>query len=142
MQAAKLRILFVEDHEDTRELIALIFQQATYEVVTATTVSRALTLARAERFNLFILDSRLPDGSGFDLCREIRRMDRATPILFYSALAFEKDKDEALRAGAQKYLVKPVDISVLQSAVAELVEVSRKTPVRRRMNARDTQAAA
>ena len=128
MHATKRRILFVEDHEDTRELITMVFQQATYEVVTATTVSSALTLARAERFNLFILDSRLPDGSGFDLCREIRRMDRATPILFYSALAFEKDKDEALRAGAQKYLVKPVDISVLQSAVAELVEVSRKTP--------------
>jgi DNA-binding response OmpR family regulator len=142
MQATKPRILFVEDHEDTRELIRLVFQQATYELVTATTVSSALTLARAERFNLFILDCRLPDGSGFELCREIRRMDRLTPILFYSALAFEKDRDEALQAGAQKYLVKPVSISVLLSAVAELVEVSRKAPVRRRINATKSQAAA
>lgn len=141
MQVPKPRILFVEDHEDTRELMILVFEQSTYEVVTAATFNTALRLARTQSFNLFILDSRLPDGSGFELCKEIRRMDGSTPILFYSALAFEKDRNEALRAGAQQYLVKPVSISVLYKTVARLIGVSPKTPARR-LNAMKSQAAA
>jgi DNA-binding response OmpR family regulator len=62
----------------------------------------------------------LPGGSGIGLCRAIREFDPYTPILFYSAAAYERDIQDALRSGAQAYLVKPVKFDDLQQAVAKL----------------------
>ena len=78
-------------------------------------------MAEATDFDLFVLDSMLPDGSGTDLCRHLRERNISAPILFYSAMAFEHDKHEALMAGAQKYLVKPVDFEVFRHTVAEML---------------------
>jgi DNA-binding response OmpR family regulator len=121
MQPIKCRILFVEDHEDTRDLMALVLEQSNYEVVTAPSIAGALMLVEAGRFDLFVLDSLLIDGTGIELCKRIREIDRSTPILFYSALAYEKDKDEAFSSGAQRYLVKPVSLPLLRQTVAELI---------------------
>src|SRR5262249_5781742 len=79
-----------------------------------------LRLARRGYFDLYILDNWLPDGSGIGLCRNIREFDPHTPILFYSAAAYEYDIQEALRSGAQAYLVKPVKFDDLERAVARL----------------------
>jgi DNA-binding response OmpR family regulator len=119
--SAKPKILLVEDHEDTSELMVLLLNQLNYDVATAASVSGALGMAEAADFDLFVLDSLLPDGKGTDLCKHIRERNNSTPILFYSAMAFEHDKDEALTAGAQRYLVKPVDSEVLCRTVAELL---------------------
>ena len=117
----KSKILLVEDHEDTSDLMVLLLNQLNYDVVTATSVAGALSLAESATFDLFVLDSLLTDGTGTELCKRIRQRDGSTPILFYSAKAYDDDKDEALLAGAQKYLVKPVDTKVFCSAVAELL---------------------
>ena len=117
----KNKILLVEDHEDTSDLMVLLLSQLNYDVVTTTTVAGALSLAESFNFDLFVLDSLLSDGTGTDLCRQLRVRDALTPILFYSARAFDQDKDEALSAGAQKYLVKPVDAAVFSRAVSELL---------------------
>ncbi len=120
MTFPKPRILLTEDHADTRELVTLILEPD-YEVTSSATLIDALDLAKAGTFNLFIFDSRLPDGSGVDLCKQIRDFDQKTPILFYSALAFEADKTSALGIGAQAYLVKPVDVPELLFTVRELL---------------------
>ena len=117
----KNKILLVEDHEDTSELMVLLLSQLDYDVVTTTTVAGALSLAESAEFDLFVLDSLLSDGTGTELCKRIRQRDGETPILFYSARAYDHDKDEALLAGAQKYLVKPVDTRVFCNAVTELL---------------------
>jgi len=119
--SSKNKILLVEDHEDTSDLMVLILSQLNYDVVTTTTVAGALSLAESFNFDLFVLDSLLSDGTGTDLCRQLRLRDALTPILFYSARAFDQDKNEALSAGAQKYLVKPVDAAVFSRAVSELL---------------------
>jgi len=119
--SSKNKILLVEDHEDTSDLMVLLLSQLNYDVVTTTTVAGALSLAESFNFDLFVLDSLLSDGTGTELCRRIRQRDSLTPILFYSARAFDQDKDEALSAGAQKYLVKPVDTAVFSRAVSELL---------------------
>jgi DNA-binding response OmpR family regulator len=123
MRPNKFRILFVEDHEDTRDLLVLALQQSSrdYDVVATGTVAGGLALAQTEKFDLFVLDSRLTDGSGIELCKQIRQMGQSTPILFYSAMAYEKDKQEAFNSGAQRYLVKPVSIPLLCETVAELI---------------------
>jgi DNA-binding response OmpR family regulator len=127
MEPRKLRILFAEDHEDTRDLYVFILEKANYEVITTKEISGAMALAAKRKFDLFLLDSRLRDGSGIDLCRRIREINQVTPILFCSALAFPKDKLEALNAGAQHYLVKPVSISLLCQTIAELIAPPRSS---------------
>ena len=118
---AKQKILLVEDHEDTSELMVLILRQLDCDVATAASISGALGLADSSDFDLFVLDSMLPDGTGTDLCKHIRERNNSTPILFYSAMALERDKAEALLAGAQRYLVKPVDSEVFCRTVTEML---------------------
>ena len=129
MSLRKARILFVEDHEDTRDLISFVLQQSNYEVATAATIDDSLQLARSGRFNLFIFDAWLPDGSGIDLCKQVREFDQCTPILFYSGATYETDKELALSSGAQAYLVKPVEISELLQAIKTLM-IKERDPLR------------
>jgi|SRR6185503_11661481 len=120
------RVLYIEDHEDTRELVALVLEQKSIEVVTGSTIKTGVTLAVSEEFDLYLLDSWLPDGSGLDLCRKIREFDKATPILFYSAAAYEMDRAEAIKSGAQAYLIKPSHPSELCNLVMSLIETHRR----------------
>lgn len=120
------RVLYIEDHDDTRELVQLVLEQRSYEVVTGSTIESGIALAGSQDFDLYLLDSWLPDGSGLDLCRQIREFDKATPILFYSAAAYEIDKDQALNCGAQAYLIKPSQPSELCNLVASLIETNRR----------------
>lgn len=119
------RVLYVEDHDDTRELVTLLLNQRSFEVVTGSTIASGIALATAQEFDLYLLDSWLPDGSGLDLCQRIREFDKTTPILFFSAAAYASDHETALRCGAQAYLTKPSHPTELCRVVTELIEESR-----------------
>jgi len=106
MKEVQCHILFVEDNLDTQEIVSMFLQIEGYQVTSAHTAAEALRLASTQAFNLYLLDNRLPDESGITLCRQLRERDPYTPILFYSAKAYETDKQQALAAGAQGYLVK------------------------------------
>ena len=69
----------------------------------------------------------MPDRSGIELCRAIREFNPHTPILFYSAAAYERGIQDALRAGAQDYLVKPVIPDELMQAVSRLISAAGET---------------
>jgi DNA-binding response OmpR family regulator len=116
------RILLVEDEEDAREIVAFNLEE--HSLICACDFDEGLRLASQEDFDLYILDNWLPDGSGVELCRAIREFDPDTPILFYSAAAYTRDIREAMRAGAQAYLVKPVSFDELTQAVAQLTSVA------------------
>lgn len=118
----KRRILFIEDHEDTRQLVTFVLEASDCCVTSDTTVAGALQLARAEKFDLYLLDNWLPDGNGFELCRLIREFDETTPVLFYSGAVFDSDKLAAIQAGAQGYLAKPCPYSDLLRAVTVLID--------------------
>lgn len=115
-----MRVLYVEDDGDTLEVVTVLLRQAGYEVETATTATDGLKLARQNDFALIILDNWLDDQSGVDLCREIRGFDMHTPILFYSGAASEAEVHEAMEAGAQGYLIKPMGIENLVEVAKEL----------------------
>jgi DNA-binding response OmpR family regulator len=121
----KKRVLFVDDQEDAWDMVALKLPE--YKFTFARNFDEGLRLARRGYFDLYILDNWLPDGSGIGLCRTIREFDPYTPILFYSAAGYERDIEEALRSGAQAYLVKPVNPDDLEQAVEKLT-----SPVGRR----------
>src|SRR3989442_4282378 len=115
MHPVRQKIVFVEDHEDTRDLFSIILEQSNYEVVTSASMAGALTLAETGTFDLFVLDSLLADGTGLELCKRIRLTDQLTPILFSSALAYAKGMNDAFRSAAHRYLGKPVDIPMLRN---------------------------
>ena len=126
MQLSKGRILYIEDHVDTRELVSLVLSQNEYEVTVRGTIADGLPLARSGNFDLILLDSWLPDGSGLEFCKQIRQRDNLTPILFYSAAAYETDRQEAIAAGAQGYLVKPSQNAELSELISILIDEFRK----------------
>jgi DNA-binding response OmpR family regulator len=120
-------ILYVEDDEDTRELVALLLARNNYQVVPAENYDDALLLARANQFDLYLIDNWMPGGSGLDLCKELREFNPWTPILFYSGAAYERDKQQAFAAGAQGYLVKPVDHDQLIEEVSRIISAAKRT---------------
>jgi two-component system OmpR family response regulator len=121
MKIFQSHILYIEDHADTRELVTLVLGESNHRVTTAGSVKDGLNLAQEQHFDLYILDSWLPDGTGIDLCKRLREFDPGTPIMFLSGLAYEADKQAAIDHGAQRYLVKPADIRVLRDEVSALL---------------------
>jgi len=125
------RILLVDDEVDVRDLAELIL--AEYKLVYARDFGDGLRLARQRYFDLYILDNWLPDGNGAELCRLIRAFDPHTPILFCSAADYARDIREAMRAGAQEYLVKPVSSDEFRRAVARLLSSTHEKIFEARM---------
>jgi len=114
------RILLVEDDEDTCEALAYLLGMSGHQAVTAYTVADGLRFAQGGDFDLIILDNWFKVGGGIELCRQIREFDADTPILFYSAAAYDVDIREGLRAGADAYIVKPC-FGEFQHAVNEIL---------------------
>jgi two-component system OmpR family response regulator len=78
-----------------------------YEVLTARSIEDALNLIKSGHFDLYVLDKRLPDGSGLDLCRKLSAVTPDSPIIFYSGDAYALHREEGLCAGAEAYVPKP-----------------------------------
>jgi DNA-binding response OmpR family regulator len=115
------RILFIEDHDDTRELVKFVLESKGYSVTSDTTVAAGLRLARASKFDLCLIDNWLPDAAGVELCEQIRSFDSITPVLFYSGAASDADRLFAMQAGAQGYLAKPCSFVVLIRTIESLI---------------------
>jgi DNA-binding response OmpR family regulator len=115
------RVLCVEDDEDTCKMLSSLLGLINCETSTAATAAEALDKIATEHFDLYLLDNWLPGGSGVKLCLKIRETDTSTPIIFYSGAAHESEREEALAAGAQAYLVKPLDVSLIVETVKKLL---------------------
>jgi CheY-like chemotaxis protein len=111
------RILYVDDEEETRDMLCGLLGLVNCEVSTAGTMAEALEMIAGGRFDLYLLDNWLPGGSGAELCRRIRESDPHTPVVFYSGASLDSEREEALAAGAQAYLVKPGDLGLLLETV-------------------------
>jgi DNA-binding response OmpR family regulator len=122
------RILFIEDHDDTRELIKFVLESSGYSVTSDATVAAGLRYAAASKFDLCLIDNWLPDGAGVELCEQIRAFDSLTPVLFYSGTASDADRMFAMQAGAQGYLEKPCSfvelIRTIESLIAQATQRS------------------
>jgi len=118
---ARRRILFLDDNDDTCELVSLFLTQAGYEVIVARSVADGLRLTRDKPFDFILLDWFLSDGTGLDLCRAVRQFDGNTPIFFYTGMALDQHIRTALQAGAQGCLIKPVEMDTLLKTIADRV---------------------
>ncbi|MGH9900455.1 MAG: response regulator transcription factor, partial [Pyrinomonadaceae bacterium] len=106
----KRRVLCAEPHQDTCALITALLERQGHEVKSVKTIGECLELAGKEHFDLYMLDDGYADGTNIELCRQLRKLTPETPILFFSSSAFERDRQNALEAGAHTYLTKPEDI--------------------------------
>ena len=97
----------MEDNEDILVMLTAVLRFAGYDVVSATSPAEGLEVALSRHFDLFILDLMFAEGSGFDLCRELRATYPETPAVIYSAAAMGADREAALRAGARAFVAKP-----------------------------------
>ena len=127
MQSVQPRkqILCVEDNIDTCELINIALGMSGFHVVSAHWASDGLRLAESGRFALYVIDGRLPDASGIELCAQIRRFDRQNPIIFCSASPESFTPEMAQDAGAQIYFSKPLSIQRLVNTVSSLLAPKR-----------------
>ena len=112
-------ILYIEDNKDTCELFSVVLSE--YEFVYAHSFREGSALIESHKFDLYILDNWLPDGSGIELCRKIRFENANIPILIVSGVGYKKDIRERLSAGADRYLTKPCDPDELLQVVKELI---------------------
>jgi two-component system OmpR family response regulator len=119
--ATKARILHVDDHQDTRLMMAALLGDCGYGVLTAGSVTEALDLAKEITFDLYILDVRLPDGTGVELCEKLREMQPSIPILYYSAYGGAAEHEAALARCGETYLRKPVCIADIEESIAQLL---------------------
>jgi two-component system phosphate regulon response regulator PhoB len=119
-------ILYIEDDEDTRELVTYLLARSNYKVVPAENYDNALLLAQANLFDLYLIDNWVSGRSGIDLCKKLRELNPWTPILFYSGAAYERDKQQAFAAGAQGYLVKPVDNDELIEEISRIISAAKR----------------
>jgi two-component system, NtrC family, response regulator AtoC len=113
-------ILCIEDDAETCDLLNCVFSGSDYELVTANNLAEGIGLARSQPLALYILDNRLPDGTGVEACVILKRLTPEIPVLFCSAAAFDHDRQEALAAGAAVYLTKPVELDSLMDTVRKL----------------------
>jgi len=124
-------VLIVEDDEDTRFVYSVLLQIEGFYVTHVGTMSEALSRVLSTAYDLLIMDVRLPDGDGVELCRQIRAFNRVTPIMFISAAAYQKDVERGMKAGAQAYLTKPAEAENLLDKVKYLLGQKAMTPLER-----------
>jgi two-component system, OmpR family, response regulator len=117
-----VRVLHVDDDPDIRLMISASLQEFGYVVATAGSNAEALKLAAELEFDLFILDVRLPDGSGIALCRKMVALQPGVPVLYYSAYASDEEQYAALSVCGDAYLKKPVSMRKLEQTIAALLE--------------------
>ena len=120
-----LRVLVVDDDEDTLELLAALLRRAGAEVATAADAPAALESFKAARPDVLLSDIGMPGEDGYDLMREVREFERArggpeTRAVALTAYAAPSDRDRALAAGFHRHVPKPVDPAELVEAIAEL----------------------
>jgi len=113
----RVSILLVEDHEPTRTSLARLLMHRSYEVITAASVAEARALAQAKDFQLLISDIGLPDGNGYDLMCELKKV-RPVKGIALTGYGMEQDITRSQDAGFIAHLTKPVAIQSLEVALA------------------------
>lgn len=128
----KPQILIVEDDLDLAEMLNAYFRVQDYEVLTAAWGEEALKISREQNIQLVMLDIRLPDIDGYEVCRQLRQQRRTqdVPIIFLTEKRDRVDKLQGLELGVVDYITKPFDIQELRLRVRNtLGRASRQTAV-------------
>jgi two-component system nitrogen regulation response regulator GlnG len=122
-------LLIVDDEPNVLYLLEKNLRSDTIEVVTAETAKHGIELVKKHKPDAVVLDVRLPDMSGLDAFNDMRDIDSRLPVIVITAHATTETAIEAMKRGAFEYLLKPLDLHELRSAVASALELSRLSRV-------------
>ena len=122
-----MRILYVEDHEDTAFVIGKLLRSMGHDVLTAHTCREARVMLQTNPFDVLLSDLSLPDGHGCDLMREVAAaLD--VPGIAITGFGMQGDVDAALAADFSQHLVKPLDFTQLEGALNRVAMRSTLLP--------------
>lgn len=123
-----MRVLAVDDHPEVLELVARALERDGHVVHTAIDLAEARAAISELRFDVVILDLALPDGSGIELCQELRRRSEHVPVLLLTAHGEVPQRVAGLDAGADDFVAKPFAVAELRARVRAL---GRRGPIDR-----------
>lgn len=118
------KVLVVDPDQAARREVKNACEQEGYQVIEAETAADALKQVEQSRPSVVLLEVTLPDGAGFDVCRELRKMDQGVPVIMMSTRADEIDVVVALEIGADDFVAKPLR---LRELVARMTAHLRRT---------------
>lgn len=121
MQTRQLRVLLVEDHPDTARQLTRLLERAGHEVTCAASVKEGLASGRGGEFDILISDLGLPDGTGYDLMRDLSR-ERGIRGIALSGFGMKEDVQNSIAAGFSRHLTKPVDWQELKTEIQKVAE--------------------
>ncbi|MBL8816119.1 MAG: response regulator transcription factor [Planctomyces sp.] len=124
-----MRILVVEDEEAIAKGLRFNFEREGYQVDTVSNGRSALELYESAQppIDLIVLDLMLPEMSGYETCRALRRLDTEIPVLALTARTLSEDKAQAFDSGVDQYLTKPFSLPELLSRVRNLLDRRRRS---------------
>jgi two-component system CheB/CheR fusion protein len=122
-----LRILVIEDHRDSAEMMAALLQAAGSRTEVARSMEEALQLVADHEFDLILSDLGLPDGSGYQLMADL---PDDVPVIALSGFGSPQDKQRSRSAGFTEHLVKPITLSELRAAIARAMTAKEPAPNR------------
>lgn len=122
----KKRILLVEDEKDMAYAVTLQLEAKGYEVIVASDGKEGLGMARTKKPDLIILDLMLPKIDGYKVCRMLKFDDKymKIPVILFTSRALDSDKKTGKEVGADAYITKPFEPSVLLDKICELLAAS------------------
>jgi len=119
-------ILLVEDIVDNQELITIYLDEFGADVVIANNGEEAVALCETNKYDLILMDIQMPIMNGFDALCNIRRNDINTPIVMLTANALKEEKLRCLKAGGNDFLLKPIDVKLLEKIVFKYLKNSER----------------
>jgi DNA-binding response OmpR family regulator len=118
-------VLIAEDDRNLQQGLLDLLEAEGYRVTTADDGQQALDAFRTETFDLLLLDVMMPELSGYDVCREVRKANSTVPIIMLTAKGEEIDKVVGLELGADDYVTKPFGLHELRARIAAVLRRSR-----------------
>jgi DNA-binding response OmpR family regulator len=122
MSEAKRRILCAESNKDVGDLIALMLTRKGYEVESVQTAADCLKVAATDRFDLYVLNDTYIDADSLELCRQLREIDPATPVLLFSLESSGPQPRPGLQTGVRTYKSKTSDFVSLVQTIDRLLQ--------------------
>lgn len=116
-----MKILLAEDDKEMQKILKIYLEREGYHLVIASDGEEALDYVVSEEFDLVILDWMMPKKDGMELCQDIRRMEIPVKILMLTAKNTSEDELKGLVSGADEYIAKPFDMSVLLIRIKKML---------------------
>jgi CheY-like chemotaxis protein len=125
-----VRILMIEDNESNAYLARFLLERRGHEVVVATTGAEGVALAGASRYDLILLDLRLPDGDGCDFVPSLvpAHPSARTPVIAVSAHALAADRARAIEVGCSAFIEKPIDVTTFADRIEKIAREPSASP--------------